>query len=160
MDFKTADLCDEYSNELQIIGSAFRSFGKKKSFSGPIKTVKVFEDNVLVKEALETIPAGSVLVVDGGGSNRCALMGDKLGEIAESRNLAGVIINGCVRDAAELAQLNVGIFALGSHPLKSKKEGKGETDISLSFLSLDWEPGHYVYADEDGVIISEKALLK
>lgn len=160
MNMKTADLCDEFSNELQIIGSVLQSYGRKTSFSGPIRTVKVFEDNVLVKKALETIPAGSVLVVDGGGSNRCALLGDRLGEIAQNRGLAGVIINGCVRDAAELAQLDVGILALGSHPLKSKKDGKGDTDISLSFLSLDWEPGHFVYADEDGIIISERKLIE
>jgi regulator of ribonuclease activity A len=159
MSFKTADLCDDFSNELQIVGSSFQSFGKRKSFSGPIETVKVFEDNVLVKKALETIPAGSVLVVDGGGSHRCALLGDRLGEIAQERGLAGVIINGCVRDSAELAQLDVGILALGTHPLKSKKEGKGDTNISLSFLSVSWNPGDYVYADEDGVIISERKLI-
>lgn len=159
MDFKTADLCDDYSNEIQVMGSSLRSFGKRKKFSGPIVTVKVFEDNVLVRGALETIPAGSVLVVDGGASQRCALLGDRLGEIAQTRGLAGVIINGCVRDSAELAGLDVGILALGTHPLKSKKEGKGETNIPLSFLSMDWKPGHYVYADEDGVIISEKKLL-
>lgn len=160
MSFKTADLCDDYSNELQVIGSVFRSFGKRNSFSGPIETVKVFEDNVLVKSALETIPAGSVLVVDGGGSQRCALLGDRLGEIAQSRGLAGVVINGCVRDSAELAQLDVGILALGSHPLKSKKEGKGDKDISLGFLSLDWNPGDYLYADEDGIVIAERKLTE
>lgn len=160
MTIKTADLCDDYSNELQIIGSAFRSYGKRTSFSGPIETVKVFEDNVLVKGALETIPAGSVLVVDGGGSFRCALLGDRLGEIAQERGLAGIIINGCVRDSAELAQLDVGIFALGTNPLKSKKEGKGEQNISLSFLSANWNPGDYVYADEDGVVIAERKLTE
>lgn len=160
MNFKTADLCDEYSNELQIIGSSFQSYGKRKRFSGPIETVKVFEDNVLVKTALETIPQGSVLVVDGGGSNRCALLGDRLGEIAQIRGLAGVIINGCVRDCAELSQLDVGILALSSHPLKSKKEGKGEKNISLSFLSIDWNPGDYVYADEDGIVIAERKLIE
>lgn len=157
--FKTTDLCDEYSNELQILGSCLKSFGKKTSFSGPIRTVKVFEDNVLVKRSLETIPAGSVLVVDGGGSERCALMGDRLGEIAVNRGLAGVIINGCVRDSAELAGLEVGILALGTNPLRSKKEGRGETNISLSFLNVDWNPGHYVYADEDGIVIAERKLV-
>lgn len=160
MNIKTADLCDEHSNELQIVGSVFQSFGKRKSFSGPIETVKVFEDNVLVKSALETIPSGSVLVVDGGASHRCALLGDRLGEIAESRGLAGVIINGCVRDSAELAQLDVGILALGNHPLKSKKEGKGEKGIPLSFLSIDWNPGDYLYADEDGIVIAGRKLTE
>lgn len=158
MGFKTADLCDDYANEVQVIGSKFNSYGKKKSFSGPIHTVKVFEDNVLVKKALETIPEGSVLVVDGGGSLNCALMGDRLGEIAEKRGLQGVIINGCVRDSADLAKLDIGVFAIGTNPLKSKKEGKGEQDIPLQFFSATWKPGDYVYADEDGIVISPKKL--
>ncbi|MGG0718083.1 ribonuclease E activity regulator RraA [Robertmurraya massiliosenegalensis] len=157
---KTTDLCDQYFSELQVIGSEFQSFGKRKSFSGPIKTVKVFEDNVLVKEALETIPSGSVLVVDGGGSKRRALLGDQLAEIAQSRGLAGIIINGCVRDSEELSQMDVGILALGTHPLKSKKEGKGEKNISLRFLSVNWNPGDYVYADRDGIAIATRELTK
>lgn len=159
MSYKTADLCDDYSSELQVIGSEFKSFGGKKRFSGPIKTVKVFEDNVLVKKALETIPEGSVLVVDGGASKNCALMGDRLGDIAQSRKIAGVIIYGCVRDSADLAEQNVGIFALGSMPLKSKKEGKGEVDVPLNFLGVDWKPGDYVYADEDGVVVAGREIV-
>lgn len=158
MNFKTTDLCDEYSDELQVCLVEWKSFGKQRRFSGPIQTVKVFEDNVLVKEALQTVPGGSVLVVDGEGSNRCALMGDMLGEIAQNRNLAGVIINGCVRDSAELAQLNIGILARGTNPLKSKKEGKGERNVVLSFGEVEWHPGYYVYADEDGVIVSAHEL--
>jgi regulator of ribonuclease activity A len=158
MNFKTTDLCDEYSDELQVCLVEWKSFGKQRKFSGPIQTVKVFEDNVLVKEALQTVPEGSVLVVDGEGSNRCALMGDMLGEIAQNRNLAGVIINGCVRDSAELAQLNIGILARGTNPLKSKKEGKGERNVVLSFGEVEWHPGYYVYADEDGVIVSAREL--
>ena len=100
MSIKTADLCDEFAQEIQVCAVEFKSYGKNKRFSGPIATVKVFEDNVFVKEALQQIPEGSVLVVDGGGSKRCALMGGNLGEIAETRKLAGVIIYGCVRDTA------------------------------------------------------------
>lgn len=159
MSFKTADLCDEFSNEVQIAGLKLTSYGKRKRFSGPICTVRVFEDNVLVKQALETIPEGSVLVVDGGGSYRRALMGDMLGIIAETRGLAGVIINGCIRDAAELAQLEIGILALGTNPLKSIKEGKGESDITVNFLDLQWNPGDYVYADEDGIVVSSNKLI-
>lgn len=155
---KTTDLCDQYASELQVIGSEFQSYGKRKSFSGPIKTVKVFEDNVLVKEALETIPSGSVLIVDGGGSKRRALLGDQLAEIAQNRGLAGIIINGCVRDSEELSQMDVGILALGTHPLKSKKEGKGEKNIPLSFLSVNWSPDDNVYVDPDGIVLSTKAL--
>lgn len=159
MAFKTADLCDEYTNSVQVIGSEFQSYGKRKSFSGPICTVKVYEDNVLVKKALQTIPEGSVLVVDGGGSKRCALLGDNLGLIAQNRGLAGIIIYGCVRDSAELAKLDVGILALGTNPLKSIKKGVGDENIPLKFMSVQWNPGDYVYADEDGVIISPKKLV-
>ena len=136
----------------------FRSFGGKQQFSGPIATVKVFKDNVLVREALETVPEGSVLVVDGGGSKQCALMGDRLGEIAVSRGLAGVIINGCVRDSAELSQMEIGVMALAPMPLKSRKEGKGDRDIPVTFGGVNWEPGHYVYADEDGIVVSPRSL--
>ncbi|UOE56343.1 ribonuclease E activity regulator RraA [Bacillus sp. CMF12] len=159
MDFKTADLCDDHSKDLLICQQEFKFYGQKRKFSGPISTVRVFEDNVLVKEALESIPEGSVLVVDGGGSKRCALMGDRLGEIAQSRKLAGVIIYGCVRDTVELGSLDSGILALGSNPLKSRKEGKGDRNIPVTFGGIDWKPGEYVYADEDGVIVSSKALI-
>lgn len=158
MNIKTADLCDEFKSELTVCQLEFKSYGKRKRFFGKISTVKVFEDNVLVKKALETIPEGNVLIVDGGGSKRCALLGDQLGEIAVRRKLAGVIINGCVRDTAELADLDVGIFALGSNPLSSEKKGKGDHKITVTFGGITWNPGEYVYADEDGVIVSPRAL--
>ncbi len=157
--FKTADLCDEFSKKLAVCEPMFRSFGKKSRFSGPISTVKVHEDNVLVREALETLPPGTVLVVDGGGSKRCALLGDKLARIAVERSLGGVIINGCVRDSGELAEMELGILALASHPLRSKKEGAGDKDVPVEFGGVEWKPGHYVYADEDGVVILRERLL-
>lgn len=159
VDFKTADLCDDYSNELQICQEEFKSYGKKPKFFGPIHTVKVFEDNVLVLKALETIPEGSVLVVDGGGSKRVALMGDRLAKIGQDRKLAGVILHACVRDTEDLADLDIGIFAIGSVPLRSIKEGKGDTQISLSFGGIQWKPGDYVYADQDGVVVAQRKLL-
>jgi len=159
LEFKTTDLCDEHSASLQICDIAFLSFGKKTSFSGKIETVNVFEDNVLVVEALENVQEGSVIVVDGSGSKRCALLGDRLAGIAQSRKLAGIIINGYVRDSAELAKMNVGILALGTYPLKSNKNGTGKRNSVLHFGGVDWKPGEYVYADEDGVIISKQALL-
>ncbi|MEK5038624.1 ribonuclease E activity regulator RraA [Sporosarcina sp. FSL K6-3457] len=159
LDFKTTDLCDEHSDELQISDSTFRSFGKKTRFSGKIETVSVFEDNVLLVEALESVQEGSVIVVDGGGSNRCALLGDRLAGIAQSRKLSGIIINGYVRDSVDLAEMNVGILALGTNPLKSNKEGTGERNSKFRFGGVDWNPGEYVYVDEDGVIISKRPLL-
>lgn len=159
MDFKTADICDVHSSKLVVCESEFKSYGKRPKFFGPISTVKVFEDNVLVVEQLESVPEGSVLVVDGGGSRRCALMGDRLAGIAEIRKLAGVIINGCVRDSEDLVKMDVGIFALGSNPIKSKKEGKGEKQVTVTFGGIDWKPGSYAYADQDGVIVSDQKLI-
>ena len=158
MNFKTADLCDDFIDELEVCELPLHSYGKVKRFSGPISTVRVFEDNVLVKEALQTIPEGNILVVDGGGSRRCALMGDMLGEIAQERKLAGVIINGCVRDSAELGGMGIGILAIGTNPRKSIKQGKGDRDVPLTFGGIDWHPGDYAYCDEDGVVISKKKL--
>ncbi len=155
---KTADLCDKYHEELSICKTEFKSFGKKPAFSGPICTVHVHNDNVLVLEAIETIPPGSVLVVDGEASRECALLGDRLAGLAAARRLSGIIINGCVRDVKELAAMDCGIFALGSMPLKSKKEGKGERDTVLHFGGIDWTPGHHVYADEDGVVVAARKL--
>lgn len=158
MSVKTADLCDGFSDELQVCSLELNSYGKHPRFSGPIETVRVFEDNVLVKEALQTIPEGSVLVVDGGGSRRCALMGDMLGDIAQTRKLAGVIINGCIRDSADIGEQEIGVKAIGTNPLKSIKQGKGDRNITIHFGDIDFVPGHYVYADEDGVIVAPRKL--
>jgi regulator of ribonuclease activity A len=156
---KTADLCDDYASELTLCRLELNAYGGKIQFAGPISTVKVFEDNVLVKEALKTIPEGHVLVVDGGGSKSCALVGDLLGAIAEERKLAGIIVNGCVRDTAELGKQNIGVLALGSNPFKSIKRGEGEQDIPVTFGEVEFIPGHYVYADEDGVVVAERKML-
>lgn len=157
--FKTADLCDDYARSVQVCNLEFHSYGNKKRFSGKVETVQVYEDNVLFEEALESVPAGSLIVVHGGGSKNCALMGDRLAGIAVSRGLAGVIINGCVRDSADLANMDVGILALGTNPLKSRKNGIGERDVSFSFGNVHWKPGDYVYADEDGVIVAKEKLV-
>lgn len=158
MTIAVADLCDDHRDKIKLAEPIFEQYGKKTSISGPIVTVKVFEDNVLVKKALETIPEGSLLVVDGGASKRCALMGDNLAAIAVNRKLAGVIINGCIRDSAVINEMDIGVFALGTNPFKSIKEGKGQTDIPVQFAGLNWQPGHFVYADSDGIIISENKL--
>lgn len=155
---KTTDLFDQYGEELTLCSLTFHSFGKQKRFFGPIETVRVFEDNVLVRDTLEQMNEGTVLVVDGGGSVRCALLGDQLAQIAKNCKVAGIIINGCVRDTAELAALDVGILAIGKNPIRSKKEGKGERSVSLFFGDVNWTPGHYVYADEDGVLVSPRKL--
>ncbi|MDQ0191412.1 ribonuclease E activity regulator RraA [Alicyclobacillus cycloheptanicus] len=162
MDFeaiRTADISDDHPAETQVCELQFRSFGAVPRFGGPIVTVRVYEDNVLVKQALEEAPAGSVLVVDGGGSLRCALVGGNLGNIAAERGVAGIIVNGAVRDVLELRSQQVGIFALGSNPLKSRKLGEGAMGETVRFGGVDFVPGHYVYADEDGVVVSARAVL-
>lgn len=158
-DFKTADICDTHAKEVQVCTLDFRAFGKRRRFSGKIETVDVYEDNVLFEEALEAVPAGSVIVVDGGGSRNCALMGDRLAGIAETRGLAGIIINGCIRDSRDIETLDVGVLALGTNPLKSKKNGIGARDVEFTFGNVQWKPGDYVYADEDGVIVAREELV-
>lgn len=158
--FKTADLCDEFPKKLAVCEPMLRPFGKERRFSGPISTVKVREDNVLVRETLETLPPGAVLVVDGGGSKRCALLGDKLAEIAVERDLGGIVINGCVRDSGELSEMEIGIFALAAHPLRSGKRGEGEVDVPVKFGGIAWTPGHHAYADEDGIVVAAESLLE
>lgn len=159
MIFQTADLHDEHGEKLKLAEPVFRFWGQKKSFYGPIYTVRVFEDNVLVKKALQEIPEGSVLVVDGGGSLRCALMGDNLAKIAIERNLAGVIINGAIRDSAQINEMNIGVFALGTCPIRSVKKGEGDENVPVQFAGINWIPGHYVYADSDGILVSAEKLL-
>lgn len=159
MNISTADLCDEHPDATRICEPILRSYGARASFGGPARTVRVHEDNVLVEAALDDVEPGTVLVVDGGGSRRCALLGDRLAEIAASRGLAGVIVYGCVRDAAELARTQVGILALAPHPRKSRKSGEGERDVTVEFGSVRVSPGEYVYADPDGVIVADRGLI-
>ncbi|MBO9129169.1 ribonuclease E activity regulator RraA [Bacillus sp. 165] len=158
MTVKTTDLCDAYGEYIQVCEPIFRSFGKRASFYGPIATLKVLDDNVLVRNALETLPAGTVLVVDGQASMRCALLGDNLASIAEKRSLAGIIIHGCVRDSAELKKIEIGVCALATVPKKSNKKGLGEENITLQFAGVKWHPNHYVYVDEDGIIVADRLL--
>jgi regulator of ribonuclease activity A len=155
---KTADICDRFSEGVEVCEPMFTSDGSVDGFDGRISTVKVYEDNVMVREALEDLAPGSVLVVDGGGSRRCALLGDKLASIAASRGLSGIVINGCVRDSRELAEIEVGILALASHPLRSKKEGKGQKDVPVEFGGITWTPGHHVYVDNDGIVLAAEKL--
>ncbi|WP_173918697.1 ribonuclease E activity regulator RraA [Halobacillus sp. Marseille-Q1614] len=155
---KTADLCDHYPDKLSIVDPLFSSFGKRKSFFGPISTVKVKDDNVLVRRALETIAPGSVLVVDGMASKNCALLGGNLAEIAAKRGLAGIIVNGYIRDSTEVCETDIGVIALGTIPLKSRKEGKGEENVTLEFGNTLWNPNDYVYVDEDGVVVASEYL--
>ena len=154
----TADLCDEHGERVQVCEPVFRPYGGKHAFSGPVSTVRCFEDNTHVKEAVESPGGGRVLVVDGGGSRRRALFGDKLGSAAVKNGWAGLILYGCIRDSAELGQMNLGIRALGTMPLRSEKRGEGERDVPVRFAGVTFRPGDYVYADEDGVVVSHSPL--
>lgn len=160
MQAKTTDLCDQYADQLQVAAPIFRSYGGAVAFAGPISTVQVYEDNVLVRAALADPGAGRVLVVDGGGSLRCALVGDQLAALGLGNGWAGVVINGCIRDVAALRALAFGVQALASNPLRSAKHGRGARDVELHFAGLVCRPGQYLYADEDGIIIAEQPLVR
>lgn len=153
MTISTADLYDEHGEDLQSLSLQFQSFGATKAFSGPVRTVRCFEDNALLKSVLSSPGDGAVLVVDGGGSLERAVMGDMIAKIAIDNSWAGVIINGGVRDRAILAELPIGIKALGSNPRKSTKEGTGEADVEVTIAGVTFRPGATVYADEDGVLV-------
>jgi regulator of ribonuclease activity A len=158
MNFKTADLCDQFAAAVQVAEPLFRDYGGIKTFGGPIITVKVFEDNTLVRTLLETEGQGRVLVVDGGGSLRCALVGDRLAQLAGDNGWAGLVVNGCIRDSVEIAQIAVGLKALNTHPQKSRKGGSGEQNTPVQFAGVIFTPGHYLYADPDGLIVTERSL--
>ena len=156
--FKTADLCDEHSDSLKIAQPLFNDYGKVISFGGAISTVKCFEDNSLVRGQLEQPGNGRVLVVDGGGSTRCAMVGDILAQMGSDNGWSGIIVYGCIRDSGVIATIDLGVKAIGTLPLKSVKKGEGEVDVTVHFADVDFIPGQYAYADEDGIILSPKAL--
>lgn len=149
----TADLYDERGEELESIALQFQDLGGHSHFSGPARTIRCFEDNALVKTVLGTQGDGAVLIVDGHGSLRTALMGDMIAEDAARNGWAGVVINGAVRDRLALAKLPLGVKALGSNPKKSSKTGIGEVDVQLVIDGVRIQPGVMVYCDPDGVLV-------
>jgi regulator of ribonuclease activity A len=161
-DFATCDLCDLHKNDdtasFRVLPSVFRDFGSVRRFAGPVSTVKCFEDNTLVKVAVESAGEGRVLVVDGGGSLRRALLGGNLGAAAARNGWAGVVVDGCVRDVAELAVCQTGIRALGSMPLPTEKRGEGQRDVVVQVQGVWVRPGDWLYADQDGIVVSARAL--
>jgi len=159
MTFKTADLCDDYEGKISVAQPLFRDFGGNISFSGKIFTIKCFEDNSLVREALKTPGEGRVLVVDGSGSTRKALVGDLLAQAGADNSWSGIVVNGCIRDSGVIAKINIGCKALATFPMKTDKKGIGEQDLIVHFADVDFIPGHYLYADEDGIIVSANNLL-
>jgi regulator of ribonuclease activity A len=158
MSFTTADLIDEYGAELASCETQFRSYGARARFAGPVATVRCREDNALVKRILAAPGKGRVLVIDGGGSLRTALMGDMIAASAVANGWTGVVINGAVRDVAALRDLDLGIRALGSNPRKSAKDGAGEVDVPVVFGGAEFRPGSWLYADEDGIVVADGRL--
>ena len=158
MTYKTADLCDAHDSDVHVVEPIFSDFGGRIEFSGEIQTVKVFEDNSLVRAALESPGDGKVLVVDGGGSLRCALVGGNMGALGEQNGWSGIVVNGCIRDSDEIADQAIGVKALATHPRRSVKNGVGETNVTVQFASVTFRPGDYLYADEDGIIVAPRKL--
>lgn len=163
--FVTCDLLDDNEGKLihvippMIDGKAWRQYGGISTFGGQAVTVKCFEDNSRVKELLATDGQGKILVVDGGASMRCALMGDMIAKSAVDNGWAGVIICGCVRDVDEIAKMNLGVLALASIPKKSVRKGVGETGLPISIGGVTICDGDYIYADNNGVIVSGERLV-
>ncbi|MBH04224.1 MAG: ribonuclease activity regulator protein RraA [Xanthomonadales bacterium] len=152
------DLCDKYSDDLQILDPVFTDFGGRLDFAGPVSTVKCFEDNSLVRLALEEPGEGRVLVIDGGGSERCALLGDNLAQLAIDNEWAGILVFGCIRDSADISQMDVAVKAVNTHPKKSFKKNQGERDVPVRFGGVNFMPGDWLYADLDGVVLADGEL--
>lgn len=157
---KTAELYDAFADRIRVACPTppLRDFGLMGTFHGRIATVRCFEDNSFVRKTLETDGSGQVLVVDGGGSMRCALLGDRLAELAIDNEWIGVIVNGCIRDSEIIRKLHLGVKAIGTHPRKSEKKNRGETDVAVRFAETEFIPGEWVYADADGVAVSSEEL--
>ncbi|NDP61567.1 ribonuclease E activity regulator RraA [Polaromonas sp.] len=160
--FATCDLCDVHKNDctgqFRVLPPVFRNFGGLARFSGPVSTVKCFEDNSLVKEAVDSPGEGRVLVVAGGASLRRALVGGNLGAAAARNGWAGVVVDGCVRDVSELAQCDTGICALAAMPLPTEKRQQGQRDVAVQVQGIWVYPGDWLYADEDGMVVMASPL--
>ncbi|KAL5702179.1 hypothetical protein ACHQM5_021620 [Ranunculus cassubicifolius] len=159
----TAEVCDSnakllVTGDLRVLQPVFQIYGQRRAFSGPIVTLKVFEDNVLVRELLETRGEGRVLVIDGGGSMRCALVGGNLAQLAQTMEWAGIVVNGCIRDVDEINTCDVGVRALASHPLKSNKKRVGEVHANIHIAGALVRDGEWLYADSDGILVSKTEL--
>lgn len=158
MSLATADLIDDHADILSVCDLQFRNLGGRSRFAGPIRTLKLFEDNALVRQTLSTPGEGAVLVIDGGGSLKRALVGDVIAGLAVDNGWSGVVVNGAIRDSLAIAALDLGLKALGTNPAKSAKTGAGQTDLVVRFGDCDFTPGHWLYSDEDGIVVAPHAL--
>jgi regulator of ribonuclease activity A len=156
--FKTADLCDALAGESEVVQVQFRTFGGRRTFGGGIETIRTFEDVGLVRQCLEQPGHDRVLVVDGGGSTRVALLGDRLSTKAIENGWAGVIVYGALRDAEALATMDIGVMALGTIPIRGTFNCTGEVGTPIQIGGVELAPGRFVYCDLDGVIVSSRPL--
>ncbi len=153
----TADLVDAHGPGLRVCDIQFRQFGGRRIFSGPVRTVSCHEDNGLLRDLLRTPGPGGVLVVDGGGCLRTALVGDLIAGAAHANGWAGLVVHGAIRDSATLSRLDLGIKALGTIPRKSAKAGAGAVDVPVTFGHITFRPGDMLYADDDGIVLLPSA---
>ena len=156
---KTADLIDDHADKLTLVHLPFRKFGQKAFCAGPIETLSCFEDNSLLKATVSTPGQGRVLIVDGGGSTRKAIVGDVVAELARSNGWAGLILNAAIRDSIDVDALDFVVFAMGTSPVKSTKTDRGTVGGTLDIGGTTISPNQWVYADADGVLISGEKLI-
>lgn len=155
---KTADLYDRYEDQVRVCEPVFRDFGGRRAFYGQAVTAKCFEDNTQIKSILGEPGEGRVLVVDAGGSHRCAMLGDLIAASAVKNGWSGVLLFGCVRDTEALASMDLGIKALAAIPRKSVRRGEGQRDLPVTFAGVAFAPGDWIYADADGILVSASPL--
>ncbi|EXI76773.1 MAG: putative regulator of ribonuclease activity [Candidatus Accumulibacter sp. SK-11] len=163
MSIRTPDLLDKHEartldGSVRVVAPIFQRYGGRSAFCGQIVTLKLFEDNSLVREVLAEAGRGKVLVIDGGGSLRCALVGDQLAILAQGNGWEGIVVYGCIRDSDDIAHIDLGLRAVNTHPLKSIKKGIGERDLAVSFGGVTFRPGEWIYVDADGVVVSDRPL--
>ncbi len=152
------DLCDAYPEQIKVVTPLFKSYGGKQHYHGEIVTIKCHEDNSLVAAQVDQNGTGKVLVVDGGGSLRCGLLGDNLAAKAVKNGWQGIVVYGCIRDVDEIGGMELGVHALETHPMKSVKRGTGLLNETVSFGSVEFSPGAYLYADNNGLLVAQAPL--
>lgn len=154
----TPDLCDQFAEKVQVLDPLFTNYGGNDRFYGSVVTIKCFEDNSVVKQLLDTPGEGRVIVMDGGGSLRRAILGDMLAANAAKNGWAGLVINGCIRDCDEIAQIDIGVKALNTHPMKTEKRGLGDLNVEVCFAGQTFRPGDWIYSDNNGIVLSRQPL--
>lgn len=154
----TPDICDDFSDQVRVLDSVFQSYGGLTSFFGEVVTIKSFEDNSVVKQLVGTPGKGRVIVMDGGGSLRRAILGDMLAEQAADNGWSGLVIYGCIRDCVEVSNTRIGVKALNTHPKKTDKRGLGDLNVPVTFAGQTIKPGDWVYCDGNGIVVSDNEL--